>query len=97
MNDALTAPRVGLDPVVFDAVAGVRADVDAPDIEPSLPGDHPAWQRDVVSISSRVRALIAAMRPIVVRVLNFWDHRLGDIALGSRMFGVDQSGCYRLR
>lgn len=97
MNDALAAQRVGLDPLVFDAVAGVRADVDAPDLAPSLPGDHPAWQRDVVSISSRVRALLSAMRPVIVRVLHFWDHRLGDITLGSRTFGVDQSGCYRLR
>ncbi len=97
MNDALAAQRAGLDPPFFDAVPGVRADVDAPDIAPSLPGDHPAWQRDVVSISARARGLIAAIRPFVVKVLSFWDHRLGDIALGARTFGVDPSGCYRLR
>ncbi len=97
MNDALAAQRAGLDPLVLDPIAGVRADVDAPDLAPSLPGDHPAWQRDVVSISSRVRALIAAMRPVIVKVLTFWDHRLGDIMLGARTFGVDPSGSYRLR
>jgi len=97
MNDALAAQRAGLDPLVLDAVGGVRADLDAPDLEPALPGDHPAWQRDVVSISARVRALIAAMRPVIVKVLTFWDHRLGDITLGARTFGVDASGCYRLR
>jgi hypothetical protein len=97
MNDALAAQRAGLDPLVLDVVPGVRADVDAPDLAPALPGDHPAWQRDVVSISARVRALIAAMRPVIVKVLTFWDHRCGDITLGARTFGVDPSGCYRLR
>jgi hypothetical protein len=97
MNDALAAQRAGLDPLVLDAISGLRADLDAPDLAPALPGDHPAWQRDVVSISARVRALIAAMRPVIVKVLSFWDHRFGDITLGGRTFGVDPSGCYRLR
>ncbi|MFN2459945.1 MAG: hypothetical protein ABR591_04595 [Candidatus Velthaea sp.] len=97
MNDALAAQRAGLDPFVFAAIAEVRGDVDAPDLLPALPSDHPAWQRDVVSISSRARALIARIQPAVVRVLTYWDHRLRDIALGSRRFGVDASGCYRLR
>jgi hypothetical protein len=97
MNDALAAQRAGLDPVSFEAIPGVRADSDAPDIAPSLPGDHPAWQRDVVSISARARALIAAIRPLVVKVFTFWDHRMGDITLGARTFGVDPSGSYRLR
>jgi hypothetical protein len=97
MNDALAAQRAGLDPLFLDAIPGVRADVDAPDLAPSLPGDHPAWQRDVVSISARARALIAAIRPFIVKVFTFWDHRIGDITLGARTFGVDPSGCYRLR
>lgn len=97
MNDALAAQRAGLDPVVFDALSGVRADVDAADIGSTLPGDHPAWQRDVLSISARARAIIGAIRPLVVNVLTFWDHRLADITLGARTFGVDASGCYRLR
>jgi hypothetical protein len=97
MNDALVAQRVGLEPVLFDAVPGVSADFDAPDLVPSLPSDHPAWQRDVLSISSRARALIAVVRPFAIKVLNFWDHRFGEIALGTRTFGVDPSGSYRLR
>jgi hypothetical protein len=97
MNDALAAQRAGLDSLGLDAIAGVRADVDEPDLAPSLPSDHPSWQRDVLSISTRARALIATLRPLVVNVLSFWDHRLGDIAIGARTFGVDQSGCYRLR
>jgi hypothetical protein len=97
VNDALAAQRAGLDPVILDPIPGVRADIDAPDLAPSLPNDHPSWQRDVVSISGRARALIAALRPLVVKVLGFWDHRLGDIAIGARTFGVDASGSYRLR
>ena len=97
MNDALAAQRTGLDPVGFDAIARVRADVDAPDLQPVLPSDHPSWQRDVLSISTRARAVIATLRPIVVKVLSFWDQRFGDITIGARSFGVDASGCYRLR
>jgi hypothetical protein len=97
VNDALAAQRAGLDPVIFDAIPGVRADLDTPDFAPSLPGDHPAWQRDVVSVSARARALIAALRPLAIRVLTVWDHRFGAISIGSRMLGIDASGCYRLR
>lgn len=97
MNDAIAAQRAGLDPMVLDAVLGVRADFDAPDLAPALPSDHPSWQRDVLSVSTRARALIAALRPLVVKVLTYWDHRLGDITIGARTFGVDAAGCYRLR
>jgi hypothetical protein len=97
MNEALAAQRAGPEPIVLDAVANIRADIDAPDLEPSLPGDHPAWQRDVLSISTRARALIAMLRPVVIKVLCFWDHRFGEIAIGARALGVDAAGCYRLR
>jgi hypothetical protein len=97
MNDALSAQRVGLDPLAFSAVAALRSDSDAGEIAPSLPTDHPAWQRDVLSISSRARAMMAALRPIAVRVLTFWDHNVREIMLGARNFGIDPSGCYRLR
>jgi len=97
MNDALSAQRAGLDPLAFSAVAAIRNDNDAADIAPSLPNDHPAWQRDVLSISSRARALMAAIRPVAVRVLTFWDHHMRDIMIGTRHFGIDPSGCYRLR
>ena len=71
-------------------------DADANGI-PELPSDHPQWQRDVVSISSRARALIAHVVPIVVRTLSYWDHRIREIAFGSRTLTVDPAGCYRLR
>jgi hypothetical protein len=64
---------------------------------PDLPAGHPPWQRDVVSISSRARALIAHVAPIVVRTLAYWDHRLREIAFGARTLSVDPAGSYRLR
>lgn len=63
---------------------------------PELPSDHPQWQRDVVSVSSRARALIAVAVPVVVHALAYWDHRLREIAFGSRTFSIDPAGCYRL-
>ncbi len=97
MNDALNAGRAGLDPMVLDAITGVRGDIDAPDQQLALPTEHPAWQRDVLSISARTRALLVALRPIVVKVLTFWDHQLRDIRIGASTLGVDPSGSYRLR
>jgi hypothetical protein len=69
------------------------------DMEPlsSLPRDHPAWQRDVLAVSSRVRAILAGLRPVAVRVLTYWDHVVRSINIGSRQIEVDPSGCYRLR
>jgi hypothetical protein len=64
---------------------------------PELPADHPQWQRDVVSMSARARALVAHVVPAVVRTLSYWDHRIREIAFGARTLSVDPAGCYRLR
>jgi hypothetical protein len=62
-----------------------------------LPADHPQWQRDVLSISSRTRALVANLVPAVVRTFSYWDHRVRELVLGTRTLAVDPAGCYRLR
>jgi hypothetical protein len=80
-------PPIAL-PLVVDADAAGDA---------RLPADHPAWQRDVLSISSRARAIIATIVPTVVRTLSYWDHRAREIVLGQRTLAVDPAGCYRLR
>ena len=67
------------------------------ELDAALPADHPRWQRDLVSISARTRAILATIVPVTVRILTFWDHRLREIAVGGRRLGVDPSGCYRLR
>ncbi|HEY6236156.1 MAG TPA: hypothetical protein VIW69_13740 [Candidatus Elarobacter sp.] len=72
------------------------ADTDA-ELHATLPRDHPVWQRDVLSVSARARAVVAAMRPVAVRVLTFWDHVVRSVGIGSRRLDVDPSGCYRLR
>ena len=74
------------------SVVGGEAEMPA-----TLPRDHPAWQRDVLAVSARVRAILAQLRPVAVRVLTFWDHAVRSIAVGRRRVEVDPSGCYRLR
>lgn len=99
MKDATTAPGTALEPQPLAplAVAPARvADVDA-ELHATLPRDHPAWQRDVLSVSARARAIIAALRPVVVRVLTFWDHVVRSVNVGARRVEVDPSGCYRVR
>ncbi len=80
---------------VMPALAPV--DAEAAGVAPALPADHPAWQRDVISLSSRARAVVARAVPVVVRTLAYWDHRLREIAFGARTLSVDPAGCYRLR
>ncbi len=96
MND--TPPLLALDPALVYPLAPVLPPIDADAAGlPDLPAGHPQWQRDVVSISSRARALIANVVPVVVGTLTYWDHRIREIAFGTRTLGVDPAGCYRLR
>jgi hypothetical protein len=84
---AIAAPTIA-PPQVADGGAEMPA---------TLPRDHPAWQRDMLAVSARVRALLAQLRPVAVRVLTFWDHAVRSVSLGGRRLEVDPSGCYRLR
>jgi hypothetical protein len=61
-----------------------------------LPQDHPRWVKDAVAVSQRARELIGKLRPVVVHVLSFWDHRIRSIMVGNRCVAVDPSGCYRV-
>ncbi len=62
----------------------------------SLPNDHPAWMKDTLSISQRARALLAKIKPAVVRVIAFWEHRVRSVAVAGGRVSVDASGSYRL-
>jgi hypothetical protein len=62
----------------------------------ALPSDHPAWMKDTLSISQRTRALIARLKPVVVKVVAYWEHRVRSIVVGKRRLSVDASGSYRL-
>lgn len=61
-----------------------------------LPHDHPRWVKDAVAVSQRARDLIARLRPVALRVLCYWDHRLRSIVVGGTCVTVDPSGCYRI-
>lgn len=69
-----------------------------PDLElaSDLPRDHPAWMRDTLSVSQRARSLLERLRPTVVKVVRFWEHRVRSIVVGGRRLSVDFSGSYRL-
>ncbi|HYZ15211.1 MAG TPA: hypothetical protein VE591_02375 [Candidatus Acidoferrum sp.] len=100
MNDS-SLPAPLLDPLALAplAVSATTLTADGEnDATAGLPSDHPAWQRDVLAISSRVRAILATLRPVVVTVQSFWDHVVRSASLGTgRTLEVDPSGCYRLR
>jgi hypothetical protein len=62
----------------------------------SLPQDHPRWIKDSLAVSQRARDLIARLRPVAIRILTFWDHRVRSSFVGGRRVRIDPSGCYRL-
>lgn len=61
-----------------------------------LPFDHPPWAKDATAVSQRAREIIARLRPVIIRVLCFWDHRIRSILVGHRRVQVDPSGSYRI-
>jgi hypothetical protein len=63
---------------------------------PALPRDHPRWVKDAVAVSQRAREIVAKLRPIVIRVLGFWDHRIRSTFVTGRCVRVEPSGCYRI-
>jgi hypothetical protein len=99
VNDATAAPLAADPATVYALVrAHVPLVIDAEAAgDASLPPDHPPWQRDVVSLSSRARAMLASIVPRVVTTLSYWDQRVRQIVLGARTVALDAAGCYRLR
>lgn len=85
---------------LYQPIAGARAILPfVPDDEletPPLPREHPKWVKDALAVSQRARQIISGLRPVVVRVLGFWDHHVRSIAIGGRELSVDISGSYRL-
>lgn len=79
------------------ASEGIAPVVPEAELETSLsPHDRPRWVRDAVAVSQRARELIARLRPVAVRVLSFWDHRMRAIVVGECCVRVDASGSYRI-
>lgn len=61
-----------------------------------LPRDHPKWARDAVTLSQRAREIILLLRPVVVKILTFWDHRVRSAWIGGSRVCIDPSGSYRV-
>ena len=62
----------------------------------SLPNEHPRWVKDSLAVSQRARALVARLRPIAMRILTFWDHRVRSAFVGGLHVRIDPSGSYRV-
>jgi hypothetical protein len=76
-------------------VAAIAFDPDDRYGSNALPSDHPQWMKDTLSISQRARTLLAKVKPIVIRVITAWDHRVRSISIAGRTLSVDASGSYR--
>ncbi len=98
MNQPARVDDPALTRLTAHAIAGpLPIDLACDDDVSAFPAGHPAWQRDALSVSSRVRALLVTLHPLALRVLTFWDHAVRAVRIGNRALEVDPSGCYRLR
>lgn len=61
-----------------------------------LPRDHPKWARDAVTLSQRAREIVARLRPVILKILTFWDHRVRSAWIGGSHVCIDPSGSYRI-
>ena len=61
-----------------------------------LPRDHPKWARDAVTLSQRAREIVTRLRPVIVKILTFWDHRVRSALVGGSRVCIDPSGSYRI-
>lgn len=62
-----------------------------------ISSDFPAWALDAVVPSERFRLVLTALRPILLRVLRYWDQRVRRLTLrDGRAIIVADSGCYRV-
>ena len=95
LNERSTAPTSTA--VTEVALLPLHLDDDAPAYPATLPRDYPAWQRDLVVLSRRARALLAAAKPAVIRVVQAWEQRIRSVPIGTRLLMIDAIGCYRLR
>ena len=90
----LERTRAELAPVLYDPLAPIVPDAELE--TPPLPRDLPPWARDAIAVSQRARDLLARIRPAIVRVLTFWDHRVRNAVVAGRRLDIDPSGSYRV-
>jgi len=92
-DESVAAAQLALGAVASEPIVPA---ISESELETSLPHDHPRWARDAVAISKMARDFVARLRPVVLAVMSFWDHRLHCIAVGNRRVSVDASGSYRV-
>lgn len=89
-NPAIYQPQVGASHAILPLIPDDELET------PPLPREHPRWVKDAMAVSQRARQLIARLRPVVVRVLTFWDHHVRSISVGGRQLSIDASGSYHI-
>lgn len=62
----------------------------------TLPPGHPAWPRDLLSLTRRARAALAALPRVIVQVLGGWDHPLREALIEGSLVVVEAAGTYRV-
>jgi hypothetical protein len=94
-NNVAPRPAVGIRAQPPDGVAP-SAIIAEEVVSVILGADHTAWRRDIVTPSSRARRLLAMIKPFLIRVLSFWDHRITRLSIEGRELFIDQSGSYQV-
>lgn len=97
MKEAARAPREVPGRIAVSLEPSPPVDDEADDRIGASSSGTPAWHRDTLAVSARVRGLLRTLQPVVVRVLSFWDHAVRAVVVAGRRLEVDPSGSYRMR
>ena len=63
---------------------------------PPLPREHRKWVKDGLLVSQRAKLLLERIKPVVVRVLGFWDLSVRSVVVTGVRVAVDSSGSYKI-
>lgn len=61
-----------------------------------LPPGHPAWPQDLLALTRRARAALAALPRVFVQVLGAWDHPRREALVAGCTVVIDGAGTYRV-
>ncbi len=91
-----TAPNPASRPLVGQADPESVYDFAQATVASTLPSDFPAWVRDAVILSDPLRLVMVGLRPVVLKLVRYWDQRIRTVKVDGRTISLEDHGGYRL-
>jgi hypothetical protein len=96
INPAVQRQEIKNDVVSVGGASPTQLDDGQLQVAVVLGAEHTAWRRDRLSPSNRAKRLLEKIKPFIIKVLSFWDHRISRLAIEGRELFIDSSGSYQV-